>query len=188
MASASYVTSPLKSNHDGKFGKHLLAEFAFKDGYVNFNYGSFGAAPNEVLKVHRQLTERAESSPEVWFRDPVNGYRALLAKARSSLGKYLNADPNDLVFVENASAGVNATLRSLKFKPGDKVLITNTAYPMVKNLLTYLKQKDGIEVVEVPIIFPVTSDNDIIQPIAKVFLQERGGDIELTELIFSRGN
>ena len=56
-------------------------------------------------------------------------------------------DPEDLALVENTTQAVNAVFRSFKFSPGDKVLITNTAYQMVKNLLKYLEQK-------VPSTFP----------------------------------
>ena len=42
--------------------------------------------------------------------------------ARSAVGAFLGADPDGLVFVPNATTGVNAVLRSLRFEPGDELL------------------------------------------------------------------
>jgi len=176
---ASLAHGLLNSNAKRQFGRHLLTEFAFADGYINLNHGSFGSTPREVLAAHSNFIAQMEAMPDIWFRAGDNGYRAMVIKARATMAEYLNAtDPDDLVLVENASAGVNAVLRSIKYNPGDKVLITSTAYPMVKNLLTYLAEKDGIEVVQVPLVFPLTSDDDILIPVAQAIAQH-GSSIKI---------
>jgi isopenicillin-N epimerase len=43
------------------------------------------------------------------------------------LASFLGASPQDLVFVSNATAGVNAVLRSIPFEPGDELLVTDHA-------------------------------------------------------------
>jgi len=69
-------------------------------------------------------------------------YREDLTETREIMAQYLNvSDASKLVIVESASTGVNAVFRSLKFEKGDKILITSTAYPMVKNLVTYFEQR-----------------------------------------------
>ena len=50
--------------------------------------------------------------------------------ARQALALYVNADPLDLVFVENTSAAVNAVLRSLPFAPDEAVVDFSNAYQM----------------------------------------------------------
>jgi hypothetical protein len=46
---------------------------------------------------------------------------------RERVAKYLGAKKEDIVFVPNASHGMNAVLRSLKIQPGEKILYLNTA-------------------------------------------------------------
>jgi hypothetical protein len=47
--------------------------------------------------------------------------QAWLTKTRAKLASFLNASALDLAFVENASGGMNALLRSLNLKQGDAV-------------------------------------------------------------------
>ena len=62
---------------------------------------------------------------------------------RERLSSYINSnDPNDVVFVDNASHGINAVLRSLASNllqdSNSKILYLQTAYQMVKNTLKFL--------------------------------------------------
>jgi DNA-binding transcriptional MocR family regulator len=65
-------------------------------------------------------------------RNPVEflGRRSgdLLWRARETLATYLGAAPADLVFVSNATTGVNIVARSLVLSPGDEVLSTDHEY------------------------------------------------------------
>src|SRR5579859_2698722 len=89
------------------------------------NHGSFGACPTAVLA--HQAVLRAEME-----REPVDflsgGLAARIDAARAAVAEFLGAEPADLVFVPNATAGVNAVLRSLTFEPGDEILITTHTY------------------------------------------------------------
>ena len=73
------------------------------------NHGSFGACPTAVLAAQGRLRLEMESEP-VDFLSATLPTR--LRFARSSLAQFLGADEQDLVFVPNATAGVNAVLRS----------------------------------------------------------------------------
>jgi hypothetical protein len=57
-----------------------------------------------------------------WFR---GDYAIYVDNSREKVAQYVNAETRDVVLVENASTGVNAVLRSLKFAKGDRVLHTN---------------------------------------------------------------
>ena len=85
-----------------KFGPHLRAEFALEDGYTNLNHGSYGSTPHFVTKDVHQWHSQVEACPDRWFRQTVYPE---LDRARTELAAYVNADPTDLVFVENASHG-----------------------------------------------------------------------------------
>ena len=47
-----------------------------------------------------------------------------MAASRAALAEYLRAQRDDLVYVTNATVGVNIVARSLELGPGDKVLTT----------------------------------------------------------------
>ena len=99
----------------------------------------------------------AEFAPDIWFRYQVY---ARADAARETLAKYLGAAANDVVFVENASHGVNAVLRSLGFSfvaPRNKILFLNLAYQMVKNTLAYVHNTTGEQLIMVNITFPTSA-------------------------------
>ena len=90
-----------------------------KPGTVFLNHGSFGACPKVILDLQSKLRREMESEPVqfLWRR-----YEERLEPARRALGKFVGANSRDIVFVTNATTGVNSVLRSLKFEPGDELL------------------------------------------------------------------
>ena len=69
-----------------------------------------------------------------------------LAEARQTLGNYINAGRDDVVYVPNATFGVNVVARSLKLGRGDEVLTTNHEYGACSRVWQFLSQKHGFEV------------------------------------------
>ena len=51
------------------------------------------------------------------------------------------------MFVSNATAGVNAVLRSLAFEPGDELLVTTHTYAACRNTAHYVAARTGARVV-----------------------------------------
>jgi isopenicillin-N epimerase len=126
------------------------------------NHGSFGACPMEVLEYQAALRLRMEREPVdfLWRNLP-----GLLADARASLGSFIGADPDDLAFVSNATAGVNAVVRSLAWKTGDEILTTNHAYAACRKTLEYVASRTGARVVTVRVPFPLSSEDDVVAPV-----------------------
>ena len=63
-----------------------------------------------------------EMNPDRFMRREVP---TLLRTAASKLAEFLQADADDVVFVTNATTGMNAVLRSLDLQDGDEVLCLN---------------------------------------------------------------
>src|SRR5438445_12254496 len=87
---------------------------------VFLNHGSFGSCPRPVLEYQTALRERLERQPVQFLVRELEG---LLDQARGELAQFLGAEEEDLVFVPNATSGVNTVLRSLRLPPEDEWLV-----------------------------------------------------------------
>jgi isopenicillin-N epimerase len=125
------------------------------DPTVTFlNHGSFGACPIPVFETYQNWQRELERQPVEFL-----GRRAdsLLAEARSHIGAYLNADPNDVIFVMNATAGINQIVRSLKLEAGDEILATNHEYGAIDYTWQFICGQNGAKYIRYPIPLPVTT-------------------------------
>jgi isopenicillin-N epimerase len=122
------------------------------------NHGSFGACPKVILEKQSELRSRLEREPVDFF---VRALPGLLAEARAALAGFVGADGDDLAFVPNATAGINAVARSLAFSPGDELLTTDHAYAACKKTLDYVASRTGAQVVVASISFPLRSEEEV---------------------------
>ena len=74
-------------------------------------------------------------------------YPVLIEEAKARLAAYLGARADDVVFVPNATAGMNVVARSLELGPGDEVLITNHEYGAVDFLWDHVCSRTGATLV-----------------------------------------
>lgn len=129
---------------------------------VFLNHGSFGSCPKPVLAAQTEWRRRLERQP-IFFL--VNELEGLLDSARARLAEFIGASAEDVVFVSNATAGVNTVVRSLDWRPGDELLTTNHAYNACANALKYTAERVGARVVAAPVPFPFETEEQIIEPI-----------------------
>lgn len=138
---------------------NLMQHWSLDPAVTFLNHGSFGACPKSVLAAQRALIDELEAEPVRFFQ---RGYEERLDVARGELAAFLGAQPQDLVFVPNATAGVNTVLRSLVFRPGDEVLTTNHAYNACKNALQFAAERLGAKIVIAQVPFPLKSSDEIV--------------------------
>jgi isopenicillin-N epimerase len=146
-----------------EYGAGLRSHFLLERDIVFLNHGSFGATPRAVMAAQRRWQRRMEAEP-VRFMTRELGHA--LPEAGAALARFLGAAPGDLVFVENATAGVNAVLRSFPLGPGDEVLITGEVYPAVLKTLRHIAERGGARIVEAPLDLPFTDEAAILSDVA----------------------
>ena len=133
------------------------------DPSVTFlNHGSFGACPTTVLEAQQRLREQLEHEPLRFFG---REWEPLLDEARKKLAEFVGGDAEDLVFVPNATTGVNSVLRSLVFHPEDEILTTNHEYNACRNALDFIASRTGARVVVAKIPFPIESPQEILDAV-----------------------
>ena len=133
---------------------HLDPDVAF------LNHGSFGACPKPVLECQSRLRDRLERGPVQFMHRDLEG---LVDAARADVALFVGANPEELVFVPNATTGVNTVLRSLRFEPGDELLTTSHEYNACRNALDFVAERSGARVVAVDIPFPVASPEEVVE-------------------------
>src|SRR3954454_8257069 len=144
-----------------------MKEHWLLDPNVTFlNHGSFGATPRAVLAVQSALREEMEREPVRFLAREIE---PRLDAARAVLAEFLGAGPDDLAFVPNATAGVNAVLRSLDLDEHDELLVTTHEYNASANALDFVAALNGAKVVAVEIPFPIDSPDVVVERVlAKV--------------------
>ncbi|CAG8433953.1 12144_t:CDS:2 [Ambispora gerdemannii] len=148
-----------------KFGRSMRSEFLFEDAHISLNHGSYGKSPKSVLEAFRKFQDRAESAPDKWTRQDL---AVELDKARAKAAAFVNADVNEIVFVQNTTTAVNAVLKSLSYQEGDKLLFFSTVYKAVRELLYFIRDTSGgkVSLIEIKVIYPI-SDDDLVANLTK---------------------
>ncbi len=129
---------------------------------VFLNHGSFGSCPLPVLEFQQSLRDRMERQPVQFL---VRELEPLLDQARAALAQFAGARAENVVFVPNATSGVNTVLRSLTFAPGDELLVTDHEYNACRNALEFVAGRAGAKVVVARVPFPFQSIGQIEEAI-----------------------
>ena len=89
-------------------------------------------------------------------------FASRLELAREALSAFLGAERADVAFVPNATAGINAVLRSLTFESGDEILVTTHTYAACRNAVEFVAARSGARVVVADLPFPCRDEEAIV--------------------------
>lgn len=126
------------------------------------NHGSFGACPSAVLEEQARLRARLERDPVRFMAGELEG---LVDEARAELAAFVGADADDLVFLHNATTAVSTVLRSLPWRAGDELLITDHTYNACRNAAVEIAGAAGATVVTAAIPFPGTTEEGVMEAV-----------------------
>ena len=138
----------------------IRRDFLLDPDVAFLNHGSFGACPRPVFDSYQAHQRDLEWEP-IDFLD--RRLPTLLATARGELARYLNAPPDDLAFVVNATTGVNLAARSLDLGRGDEILTTDLEYGACDLAWEWLAARTGAVYVRAPIPFPLESSAELVE-------------------------
>ncbi len=143
--------------------KKILRAFFSIDPHITFlNHGSFGATPKPVMRVYQKWQRFSEVQPVQFYARQSND---LLSASRRDLSQILKTDPDNLVFIPNATTGINIIGRCLSLSRGDVLLTTDHEYGAIDKTWDYLSRKTGFKVTVKNIDIPTIDDDQIISSV-----------------------
>ena len=137
-------------------------EFILRSDVAFLNHGSFGACPRPVFETYQRWQRELELQPVEFLG---RRFTELMRTARQGLAAYVGADADDLVFMPNATTGLNVVARSLPLQPGDEVLATDHEYGAMDRTWRFVCGKRGARYVNVGLPLPVKSTGQVIETI-----------------------
>ena len=131
--------------------------------WLTVNHGSFGATPLPVLAAQDGWRRQLEAQPSRFMRLVLPD---ALRAAAARLAKFVGAEAKDVAFLENATVGCNAVLRSLRLREGDEMLVLTHGYGAVRNTVRHLAERAGARMTEAAIPFPHPEADAIVAALA----------------------
>jgi isopenicillin-N epimerase len=154
---------PSPAHPSPALGASISTEWDLDPGFLTVNHGSYGAAPRSVLQAQRAWQDRMERQPSRFMNTVYSG---AIRAAADALGSFLNANGSDIVFVDNATTGCNAVLRSLSPPPGHDVVILSHAYGAVHNTVRFVTERAGGSIRLAPVTFPDPTEDSLVAAVA----------------------
>ncbi len=140
-------------------GRAIRHEWRLDPDFVTVNHGSFGATPECVLAEQESWRRRMEAQPTRFMGTVLPG---ALRDAAGRLAEFLGARSDDIAFVDNATSGCNAVLRSLSLRPDDEILVLDHGYGAVRNTVRYVTERAGARMTEAVLPFPLVTADDLV--------------------------
>lgn len=140
----------------------LRALFLLQPNIVFLNHGSFGACPHPVFEAYQNWQLELERQPVEFLG---RRFESLMQQAREALAAYVGAAANDLVYVPNATVGLNMIARALPLEPGGEVLATDHEYGALDRTWRFICNKRGAKYVRQPLPLPVESVEQVVETI-----------------------
>lgn len=155
------------------FGRQMLQRWMLDPEITYLNHGTVGAPPRRVLAAQQAIRDEIERQPAKFLlRDLVGNLGApsrgqpKLRVAADVVAEFMGAKGSDLVFVDNATTGINAVLRSLSLREGDELLIPDHAYGAIANVAAFVARERGARVKTVELPYPLKGPVGLVEAIA----------------------
>ncbi|HEX4999219.1 MAG TPA: aminotransferase class V-fold PLP-dependent enzyme [Terriglobia bacterium] len=147
----------------------MLQHWALDPDVTYLNHGTVGAPPRRALEEQQRLRDEIEKQPSLFLLRLLAGVRLgakhegrpKLRQAADEVAAFLGARGEDMVFVDNATTGVNAVLQSFDFRESDEILILDHAYGATRNAVEYAARRAGAVVRTVELGSDFRSDGDV---------------------------
>jgi isopenicillin-N epimerase len=143
------------------FGRHMLEHWMLDPEITYLNHGTVGVVPRRVLAFQQNLRDEMERQPSRFVLREVTSMVGVprtepgrLRRAADAVAAFVGARGEDLAFVDNATTGATAVLRSLPLEAGDEVLVTDHVYGGITRAALHAARLRGAHVKTAPVPYP----------------------------------
>ncbi|MCJ1405625.1 hypothetical protein MMC11_008853 [Xylographa trunciseda] len=152
------------------FGQPMREHFLLDSAY-NLNHGSFGTFPKEVQSTLHEYQRLLECQPDIFIRYT---YHPLLFKARAATASLLNVPVQEVVFVPNATTGINTVLRGILWEKDQVIVHFDTVFGANQMTLDYLVETTKVESEVIEARWPI-EDDQLVQQFEEAILKVNSG-------------
>ena len=142
--------------------------------------GSFGTYPAQVKHALRKYQDELEARPDSFIRYTQG---ELLDESRLATAKILNVPVQEVVFVKNATTGVNTILRNLSYEEGDVIIYFATIYGAIEKMITSLTETTPLQARKVDYTCPI-SHQALVQKFRDVVEQARSEGLNVKVAVY----
>ena len=147
-------------NRRTAFGRQMRNEhFQFSSSFTPLNHGSFGAYPRLVRDAQDSYTKLAQERPDPFI---VYDLPEFIDRSREAVTPLLGVHDNEVVFVPNATTGINTVLRNLKFEESDVVVHFSTIYDSCEKTLASVAELSRVTCNSIVLNYPI-EDAEILR-------------------------
>ena len=155
------------------FGRVMLPRWALDPSITYLNPGTVGATPRRVMAAQQAIRDEIQRQPARFLLRELADVKQIEMRARprmrvaaETVAEFLGARGDDLAFVDNATTGANAVLRSLRLSEGDEIVVTDHGYGAIANAARFVAGRAGARVVTVELPYPRWEAGAIVEAIA----------------------
>ncbi|WP_086980854.1 aminotransferase class V-fold PLP-dependent enzyme [Vibrio aphrogenes] len=134
-------------NSDEKFWNKIKKEFVLDKRTTYMNTGTTGSMPQSVLEQYEKNNETVAKYP--WDMDERFGSWPYVSQMVETIAPGIGAYSSEIVLSRNTTDGMCTILNGLQFEEGDVILTTHHEHVAATSPLNVVKQRYGVEVVEV---------------------------------------
>lgn len=156
------LEAPSSKTGSAALGHAARRHFFIEDGCIYLNHGAYGAISRPVAEAADAWRRRIEAQPSRFINEELP---ALVRKSAASLGAYVGARGEDIVFLDNVTSAVNAVLRSLVLLPGEEVVTTDHVYGAVERTLEFVCERAGARLVYARLPMPAASPAEALDAV-----------------------
>ncbi|GMF30746.1 unnamed protein product [Phytophthora fragariaefolia] len=144
-------------------GRECRNVFNLEPNTIFLNHNAYGVAPKPVMQAQAHFVNKMEMNPDRFMRREAP---AMLRQAAKHLARFVHADADDMVFVTNATTGMNAVLQSLDLQNDDEVLCLNLTCEF-SSLCCCMQDQDltFVELKVVDVVLPIESYDALVQQV-----------------------
>lgn len=153
------------------FGRAHLSEWPLDPSITYLNHGTVGVSPRRVLDAQQRVREAIERQPSQFLLRELTGMsvgrtdypKSRMRIAAAAVAGFVGARADDVVFVDNATTGANAVLRSFPLGPGDEVLVSDFGYGGVTKAAEFAARVRGAAFRVVKMPYPVRHASEVTE-------------------------